>query len=166
MQCFEPPFEDTTAGEVCPRAGRLCASEGPGFKPSIRVRVTCMPWMKGKYMRVVALARGALVWIVSMLAPVLSVSHLALGQAYLTPSSPPVPPRAICGAGPHRPRTLSHDQSVLVWASVGRRLGVWMPGSGAPAGTPGPSARTNRAPTFEPAGRSKGLGTGYLVTCG
>ena len=39
-----------------------------------------------------------------------------------------------------------------------------MPRSKAPAGTLGLSTRTNRAPTFEPAGRSRGLGTGYLIT--
>ena len=34
----------------------------------------------------------------------------------------------------------------------------------APAGALGLSTRTNRAPTFEPARRSKGLGTTYLAT--
>ena len=34
----------------------------------------------------------------------------------------------------------------------------------APAGALGLSTRTNRAPTFEPARRSKGLGTRYLAT--
>ena len=42
--------------------------------------------------------------------------------------------------------------------------GCCLPGSRAPVGTLGLTTRTNRAPTLEPAGRSKGLGTRYLVT--
>ena len=50
------------------------------------------------------------------------------------------------------------------WGPRGARgaWGVCMPGSAAPVGIPSPGTRTDTAPTFETAGRSKSLGTRYL----